>query len=113
VVNLPTSGYLILLEKNPEGQIWCLSPSCLAPPSRLESGQVKLPLTYQDTFTADSVGREQMVAIITQGKPTLNWLVGGDDEPLEIRKGHLTELLEFLKDNSSVQVLYTEYRVTE
>lgn len=113
VVNLPTSGYLILLEKNPEGQIWCLSPSCLAPPLRLEAGQVKLPLVYQDTFTADSVGREQMVAIIAQAKLTLGWLPESDDEPLEMRKEHLTELLEYLESSSEVQVLFAEYRVTE
>jgi|GEM_PF-3102742 hypothetical protein len=113
VVNLPTSGYLILLEKNPEGQIWCLSPSVLAPPSRLDAGQVKLPLAYQDTFTTDSVGREQIVAIITQKQLTLDWLPGKDNEPLEMQKEHLTELLEYLEGSSEVQVLYAEYRVIE
>ncbi len=113
VVNLATSGYLILLEKNPEQQIWCLSPSCLAPPSCLEAGQVKLPLAYQDTFTADSVGREQMVAIIIQNKLTLGWLPGNDDEPLEMQKEHLTELLEYLESSSDVQVVYAEYQVIE
>ncbi|MBD2606321.1 DUF4384 domain-containing protein [Scytonema hofmannii FACHB-248] len=113
VVNLATLGYLILLEKNPEQQIWCLSPSCLAPPSRLEAGQVKLPLAYQDTFTADSVGREQMVAIISQDKLNLGWLPGDNDEPLEMRKEHLTELLEYLESSSGVQVIYAEYKVTE
>ena len=113
VVNLPTSGYLILLEKNPEGQIWCLSPSFLAPPSRLEAGQVKLPFAYQDTFTADSVGREQIVAIITHEQLTLDWLPREDDEPLEIREEHLTKLLEYVEGSYDVQVLYAEYRITE
>lgn len=113
VVNLPTAGYLILLEKNPEGQIWCLSPSYLAPPLRLEAGQVKLPLAYQNTFTADSVGREQMVAIISQHQLNFDWLPGGDDEPLEIRKEPFTKLLESLKSDFGVQIFYTEYRVIE
>jgi len=111
VVNLPTSGYLILLEKNPEGQVWCLSPSCLAPPLRLEAGQVKLPLAYQNTFTADSVGREQMVAIISQDQLNFDWLPRGDDEPLEMKKKHLSEFLKYLKNSLSIQILYGEYRV--
>jgi hypothetical protein len=113
VIHLATSGYLILLEKNPEGQIWCLSPSFLAPPLRLEAGEVKLPLAYQDTFTADSVGREQIVAIITHDQLTLDWLPRDDDEPLEMRKEHLTKLLEYVEGSYDVQVLYAEYRVTE
>jgi hypothetical protein len=113
VVNLPISGYLVLLEKNPEGQIWCLSPSFLAPPLRLDAGEVKLPITSQDTFTADSVGREQMLAIISQEQLNLDWLPGSDDKPLEIRKEQLTKLLEYLESNSGVQVLYTEYLVNE
>ncbi len=113
VIHLATSGYLILLEKNPEQQIWCLSPSCLAPLLRLEAGEVKLPLAYQDTFTADSVGREQMLAIISQDQLNLGWLPGSDDEPLEMRKDHLTELLDYLEGSLEVQVLYAEYRVTE
>lgn len=111
VIHLAASGYLILLEKNPEGQIWCLSPSFLAPSLCLEAGQVKLPLAYQDTFSAGSVGREQMVAIISQDKPSLSWKPGGDDEPLEMRKEHLTELLEYVQDCSGVLVLYSEYWV--
>ncbi len=113
VVNFPISGYLVLLEKNPEQQIWCLSPSYLAPPSRLEAGGVKLPLAYQDTFTADSVGREQMLAIISQDQLNLDWLSGGDDEPLEMQKAHLTALLEYVQGSFDVQVLYGEYQVTE
>ncbi|MEG4301749.1 hypothetical protein [Microcoleus sp. D3_18a_C4] len=113
VVNLETTGYLILLEKNPEQQIWCLSPSFLAPPSRLEVGEVKLPLAYQDTFTADSVGIEQIVAIISQDRLDLDWLPGDDDKPLEMRKEHLTELLEYLENSSEVQVFCAEYQVTE
>ncbi|MCP2727638.1 DUF4384 domain-containing protein [Limnofasciculus baicalensis] len=113
VINLATSGYLILLEKNPDQQIWCLSPSFLAPPSRLEAGQVKLPLAYQDTFTADSVGREQMLAIISQDKLNLDWLPREEDEPLEMRKEYLTELLEYVQGDFGVQILYAEYRVAE
>jgi hypothetical protein len=113
IINLAHSGYLILLEKNPEQQIWCLSPSCLAPPQRLEAGQVKLPLAYQETFTADSVGREQMVVIISQDTLNFDWLPGSDDEPLEMRKEHLIELLEYLKRCSHSPILYSEYRVTE
>jgi Domain of unknown function (DUF4384) len=113
ILNLATPGYLILLEKNPEQQIWCLSPSFFAPPSCLKAGQVKLPLAYQDTFTADSVGREQMLAIISQEKLNLDWLPGGDDQPAEMAKENLTQLLEHLKSNSETQVFYTDYQVVE
>jgi hypothetical protein len=113
VVNLPISGYLVLLEKNPEGQIWCLSPSFLSPPSRLEVGDIKLPLAYQDTFTADSVGREQMVAIISQEQLNFDWLPRADDEPLEMQINQLTELLKYVQGCSGCQVFYSEYRVTE
>ncbi|NEP09221.1 MAG: DUF4384 domain-containing protein [Symploca sp. SIO2C1] len=111
VVNLETSGYLILLEKNPERQIWCLSPSFLAPPSFLEAGQVKLPLADQDTFTADSVGREQMVAIISHEQLNFDWLPGSDDEPLEMRKVHLNQLLEYCKKFPDSKILSSEYTV--
>lgn len=111
VINLPTSGYLILLEKNPEGQIWCLSPSFLAPPLLLEAGQVKLPLAYQDTFTADSLGKEQMLAIISQFRLNFDWLPEGNDEPLQIKKEYLTQLLEYVQNDLTLYILGSEYQV--
>jgi hypothetical protein len=110
-LNLDSPGHLMLLERDPRGVVCCLCPSEYAPKSRFPAGEAVLP---QDgaPFTATEVGREQIVAIITQEEPALQWLEQSRREALELDEGHLQELLEYLERTPKSQVLYTEYRVT-
>ena len=110
-VNLDSPGHLMLLEREPGGVVCCLCPSEYAPKSRFPKGEAVLP---QDgaPFTATEVGREQIVAIITQEEPALQWLEQSRREALELDKGHLQELLEYLEGTPKSQVLYMQYEVT-
>ncbi|MBW4492528.1 MAG: DUF4384 domain-containing protein [Oscillatoria princeps RMCB-10] len=114
-VNLDSPGHLMLLERGPGGAMYCLCPSQYAPKSRFQQpGEAVLP---QDgapapSFAPDVVGREQIVAIITQEEPALQWLEQSRREALELDKGHLQELLEYLEGTPKSQVLYMQYEVT-
>lgn len=110
-LNLDSPGHLMLLERAPGGVVCCLCPSEYAPKSRFPAGEAVLP---QDgaPFTATEVGREQIVAILTQEEPALQWLEQSRREALELDKGHLQELLEYLEGTPKSQVLYMQYEVT-
>lgn len=111
-VNLDREGYLILLEREPSGILCCLCPSEYAPESHRPAGVTVLPQPSSLYFGADEEGCEQILALITQELPPLDWLPNGSEEPLELSVSHLNELLEYLNHNNDCQLLRTEYTVT-
>ncbi len=110
-VNLDSPGHLMLLEREPGGVVCCLCPSEYAPKSSFPKGEAVLPQDGEP-FTATEVGREQIVAILTPEEPALQWLEQSRREALELDKGHLQELLEYLERTPKSQVLYMQYEVT-
>ncbi len=113
-VNFETPGYLILIQKDTSGQIWCFCPSCFAPQSKLETGKTSLPQEGSPitSFPLEGTpGKEQVLAVLTQKEPNLQWLPQGNDNPLELEEFHLMQLIEFVNQSEDSQVLYTEYTV--
>ena len=113
-VNFQTPGYLLLLQKDTSGQMWCFCPSCFAPQPQLDTGKTSLPQEGSPltSFPIEgSPGMEQILAIITESAPNLNWLPQGSDEPLELTENHLMQLLEFINKMENYSILYTEYKI--
>ncbi|MBW4629028.1 MAG: DUF4384 domain-containing protein [Brasilonema octagenarum HA4186-MV1] len=114
-VNLETPGYLLLLQKDTSGQLWCFCPSCFAQEPQLETGKTRLPQEGSPlkSFPIEGdPGKEQMLAVITKEAPTLDWLPQGSDEPLQLEESHLIRLLEYVNQTGECEILYTEYVVT-
>ncbi len=113
-LQLDSVGYLILLEREPSGIIGCLCPSEYAPQSHRPLGKMILPQfppSPYPYFGADEVGREQLIALITQELPPFDWLSSSHDEDLNLEKEHLNGLLEYLNQTRNWQLIYTEYVV--
>lgn len=112
--NLDCEGHLILLEKEPSGDVCCVCPSKYAPDSRYTLNEITLPQyppSPYPTFTATEPGQEQLLAFITQELPPLAWLGENKQKIVKLDRPHLHELLEYLEGASQSQVFYTEYRV--
>lgn len=112
--NLDREGYLILLERAPSGIVSCVCPSQFAPESRCQLGENILPQyppSPDRTFTAWEEGNEQLLAVISDELPPLEWLGKSKEEPLELEGVHLKGLLDYLERVSASQVFYTEYLV--
>lgn len=112
--NLDKEGYLILLESAPSGAVFCVCPSPFAPEPRCQLGERTLPQhppSPNPTFTAWEEGNEQLLAVISEELPPLEWLGKSKEEALELDGVHLKGLLDYLESISASQVFYTEYRV--
>lgn len=109
--NLNREGYLILLEWEPSGAMFCVCPSQFASEPRCQIGENILP-QYPHTFTADDEGKEQLLAVISDELPPLEWLEKSKKEDLELEGVHLQGLLDYLERVSASEVFYTEYLVT-
>jgi DNA-binding Xre family transcriptional regulator len=115
-VSLGNPGYLLLLQNDTSGQIWCFCPSCFAPEPHLNTGKTSLPQQGSPitSFPIEGTpGLEQILAVITKEEPTLDWLPQGSDEPLQLGENHLTQLLEYVNQSENCNVLYTDYQVIE
>jgi serine/threonine protein kinase len=80
-------GYLTLMDQGPEGIIYCLSPSQFAPNTRIESGRFYLPQEespYPAFELSGSVGKEKLLAIITDEPLGLDWLSHDADTPARV-----------------------------
>ena len=115
-VDLDQPGHLILLEREPSGVMCCVCPSEYAPEFQVKGGEITLPQyppSPYPAFTATEEGQEQILAVITPDKPSLNWLAESQKEALELDHEHLFELLSYLEKCSTSQVFYTEYQVVD
>jgi Domain of unknown function (DUF4384) len=110
-VNLDQPGHLILLEREPSGGMCCVCPSEYAPEFQVKGGEITLPQyppSPYPAFTATEEGQEQILAVITPDKPSLNWLAKSQKEALELDHEHLFELLSYL-DRTYASTLYIAY----
>lgn len=112
--NFDREGYFILLERAPSGAVFCVCPSEFAPEPRCQLGERTLPQyppSPSPNFTAWEEGSEQLLAVISQELPPLEWLGKSKEEALELEGVHLKGLLDYLENVSASEVFYTEYRV--
>ncbi|MEC4986963.1 MAG: DUF4384 domain-containing protein [Oscillatoria sp. PMC 1068.18] len=113
-MKLERPGYVLVLEKGTSGRLWCLCPSSLAPKPFFPAGVSVLPQpgSSQKSFKiTGNVGIEQVLAVVSQEPPQLDWLPEGKDKPLQLGEKHLQNLREYLQQSNDCQVLYTEYTV--
>ncbi|MGB7443265.1 MAG: DUF4384 domain-containing protein [Coleofasciculaceae cyanobacterium] len=114
-IELDGAGYLLLLEKGTSGKMWCLCPSGFAPEPHHRGGRVRLPQakSRHKYFKLTGLpGQEEIVAVIAREVPRLEWLPKPGEPLLQLREGHLTGLLEYLKSYQDCQVFRMVYRVT-
>lgn len=114
-INLEQAGYLLLLEKGTSGKLWCLCPSGFAPEWRHSGGRITLPLAssrHRYFKLTGSTGWEEIVAVITRNLPELDWLPKPGEPLLQLQEGHLTGLLDYLKDDGDSQLWRMAYQVT-
>ncbi|MCC5639067.1 DUF4384 domain-containing protein [Nostoc sp. CHAB 5844] len=114
-LNFSTPGYLLLLQKDTSGQMWCFCPSCFAQQPHLNNGKTSLPQegSPMTAFPVEGTpGKEEIIAIITQEVPALDWLTPENDQVLELETSHLTELLKYVHEHQASQLWYTDYMVT-
>ncbi|MDY6806437.1 MAG: DUF4384 domain-containing protein [Cyanobacteriota bacterium] len=85
-VQLERSGYLILLEREPNGTVCCLCPSEFAVKWQLPAGEVTLPQpgSPYGTFGADEEGWEQWLALASLESPPFPWLEDSKVEAVEL-----------------------------
>ncbi|MGK7905283.1 MAG: DUF4384 domain-containing protein [Hormoscilla sp.] len=109
------AGHLLLLEKATSGKVLCLCPSFLAPHPDLPDGETVLPqegAPIKSFKITGTIGLEQLVAVMGEKLPPLNWIPQPDQQPSQLQKDHLHQLLQYLEGRSDYQVLYAEYTVT-
>ncbi|MEH1779232.1 MAG: DUF4384 domain-containing protein [Nostoc sp.] len=114
-VNLETPGYLLLLQKDTSGQLWCFCPSCFAPQPHLNTGKTTLPQEGSPitSFPIEGEpGKEEIIAVLTKEVPALDWLRQENDEVLSLEASHLIELLKYVTERGDYQLWYTDYMVT-
>lgn len=113
-INFDPPGYLLLIQKDTAGQVWCFCPSCFAPQSHIITGKTSLPQEGSPitSFPIEGTpGKEVILAVITAEIPNLNWLPQGNDDPLELTDKHILQLLDFINTNENCKVMYTEYEI--
>lgn len=113
-LNLETPGYLLLLQKDTSGQLWCFCPSCFAPQPHLNTGKTTLPQEGSPitSFPIEgNPGKEEIIAVVTKEVPALDWLRQENDEVLSLEASHLIELLKYVTERGDYQLWYTDYMV--
>jgi serine/threonine protein kinase len=93
--DIKRDGYLTLLDAGSEGLVYCLCPSWFAPNTRLQSGHFYLPQAgaAYEAFTPDAVGKERLLAIITDEPLGLDWLPSDAETPARVLSGDDIESL--------------------
>ncbi|KYC43937.1 hypothetical protein WA1_01960 [Scytonema hofmannii PCC 7110] len=115
-VNFDNPGYLLLLQKDTSGEVWCFCPSCFASQPYLNAGKTILPQegSSMRAFPIEGTpGQEEILAVVTKTMPGLDWLPQESDNPLQLEASHLSRLLEYINQTGEYQVLYTQYMITE
>lgn len=112
-VRLEREGYLILLEREPNGTVCCLCPSEYAAEWRLPAGEVTLPQLGSPcpTFGADELGWEQWLAIASLESPPFAWLEDSKQEALVLDGDRLGQLWQYVDGNPDCHLMYAEYQV--
>jgi hypothetical protein len=97
-INTPNEGHLILLEREPNGTIVCLSPSEFVPQNKLSTGLSTLPQNNPleiTAFGATEIGREELIACLIPEIPLagFNWLETSRQKALVLGAKELISVL--------------------
>ncbi len=89
-------AHLLLLDRGPEGIIYCLCPSHFAPSTRLPAGRSYLPQerSHYDSFVVSGKpGRENLLAILTDRPLELDWMPTDPGVPARVLDAKDIDLL--------------------
>ncbi len=107
-------GYLLLLERFTSGEIWCLSPSFLAPMWPFAGDETTIPDEKAQVSALEvtgSPGWENVVVAIAPSPLKWDWLPRLEDQPLQLRGEHLRELLDFARNDNSFEWFKIKYEL--
>ncbi|GEM_PF-5256729 len=111
--NFSEDLHLLLLERDPKKEIFCLCPSSLVQQPVLKKGNIILPddKAKKRYFTPKTPGKEEFLAITScQPFVDLEWLPTPADKPKILNEEHLNKLLEYL-EKFQCQLDFTEFEV--
>jgi hypothetical protein len=115
-INAEEGGYLILLDRFPEEDVFCLSPSFLTGMWKIPTGEFSIPSAFSKREylkVKPPTGQEELLAAIVPKRPEIEWLNGREEQkPLQLEARHLQELLGELKGNDKAKVMRLRYWVT-
>jgi hypothetical protein len=102
-----TAGHLLLLDKGPEGLMYCLCPSHFSPETQISPGLFYVPRgsAEHDAFVVSGrPGREHLLAVITKNPLELDWMSRNPKTPARILETRdLQDLVRLLKGLDSGQ----------
>jgi hypothetical protein len=115
-VDVPSEGHLVLLEREPNGSIVCLSPSEFVRQNKLSVGLSILP---QDNhlkvaaFGATEAGREELIACLLPKVPLaeFDWLETNRQKVSELGVDELVSLLGCVVDKLPSELWKLSYEV--
>jgi transcriptional regulator with XRE-family HTH domain len=117
-VDMPIEAYLLLLEREPNGSIVCLSPSEYVCQNKLGKGLSILPQLDNphelEAFGATEVGREELIACLLLKEPTVaefNWLEVSRKQALVLGVEELVSVLGGVVDNFYAYLWKLNYEV--
>ena len=118
-LDLDGAGHLLLLDKGPEGTIYCLCPSWFAPVTCIRPGRAYLPqanASWGAFRLTGKPGREYLLAITTEDALGLDWLPPDGKPPARVlAPTDLDLLLSRLRsvEQDRRSILYTYFDVVE
>jgi hypothetical protein len=116
-VDVPIEGHLVLLEREPNGSIVCLSPSEFVRQNRLSAGLSILPQLDNphklEAFGATEVGREELIACLLPQVPLaeFGWLETSRREALVLGVDELVSLLGCVVERFHAHLWKLSYEV--
>jgi hypothetical protein len=116
-VDMPIEGHLVLLEREPNGDIVCLSPSQYVRQNKLSVGLSILPQRDNsqtiDAFGANEPGREEWIACLLPNVPLteFGWLETSRQEALVLEVDELVSLLGCVVEGLHAQLWKLSYEV--
>jgi Domain of unknown function (DUF4384) len=108
-----SKGYLLLLQRDSLGQIYCLAPSIYMPDNQILNNEYIIP---QDgsPISSNISGKTELFAIVISDITKFDWLIDAKTDELIINLECLKQLFEHLKLNrDKLEVFYTNFLVIE
>jgi hypothetical protein len=115
-VDVPSEGHLVLLEREPSGDIVCLSPSPYVRQNKLSVGLSILPQldnSNVDAFGADEPGREELIACLLPQVPLAEfaWLETSRQKEFVLGVNELVSLLGCVVERFHAHLWKLSYEV--
>lgn len=117
-VDLPTKGYLLLLNRGSTGKYYCLSPSQAFQPVGVCSPDSTLYFPDFDALAKslkfEDLGEEYFLAIITEKPVQLSWVrPDGNPRDFQVNDQRFQEIFQQLGRQWNARVFYKRFQVVE